>query len=307
MITLWIWITLVVIWLLPIAYKLFLTRSDVALGFYNNARPRTLFVHLPGMNGGGYTQIVNVIMAFVSRGHLITVHYDGKLGKKATKFDPDLVVRETYERILKEHGRYTYERIVFVGTSMGGALALRIADKLYQNGIKSSAILIDAPLTAKDLVGRKGVPLLRALPFLPFFNWLLVIPRLFTTVFASPPKENEIDELTYGERRELDESVKQARKTPPAFIRDQIVSIQDPRIVYQPWDYSQVVFIRSTDDTEVTLQEAYESWAEKLGFKPMYVSARGAKHCAYGQQPRRYYDEETGVGALQEAFAFLGV
>jgi pimeloyl-ACP methyl ester carboxylesterase len=244
---------------------------------------------------------------------VLAIHYDGKLGKKATRFDWRQVVMVTEQEIVKATQHKHYDDIVFIGTSMGGKLAFLVARWLIRCDIRTRAILVDAPLSRRDFQFPLNLfsPLLRVLPNVPILNLIYVIPflggQIVKRVFVVPPKKEQIENLTLAERFSLDSTVEEARKTRISFHRDQVLSILKPldAKLESPWGPNDVVYIRSDEDTDTVRGSAMYSWVTQLGFakaKDLKVLILPhAQHCSYGQKPSRYRK------ALPMAFDYLGL
>ncbi len=296
----------VILWLGP-AYLAAWAKASVSFTFKTTGK-RTLFVHLAGLNGDGMTQIANIISTFLTRGSLLAVHYEGDLGKNAGQFDPQLVIDKTTKEVVSYARSGGFESIVFIGTSMGAKLAYQIAWRLKEDhDIGSKASIIDPPLKRGDFQPPLDIfaPVMRALLYIPLFNLLLFPPlsHIFMKVLVKPPKKDNIEStLTLQERRALDKSIVQAKRTKPTFYRGQVATIMR-RMPPQgsPWGQGDVVYLRSSNDKDTVRPSAYDGWSRLLGFEPHFILVHGAKHCAYGENPtpyRRY---------LPDAFDFLGV
>lgn len=261
---------------------------------------QALVVHLPGFGGDGLLQVYNVLSALHERGDVMAVHYDGALRHDARAFDVNDVVQVVVNDICKEFNTGRYKWVEFYGTSMGAKIAAMIAVELdgLNRPIVSRATAVDAPLTWKDLqfMLRFMAPVLIALPYIPWFNLLLTVPRLeqiIINMLFPGPKESEIStDITAEELGVLETSVKSAQGAKLTFCRDEVkVILRDlPGEVKRKlrWARSDFAFVRSTDDKEVTRDLAIDSWSKLLHFPVAVFKVDKAKHAAYGQNPSSY-------------------
>lgn len=279
----------------PPLYLRFTAKADVDFRYVPGSG-RTLFVHMPGLMGDGLTQILNIMDTFTDHGDVLTVHYDGRFGKSATKFDWCEAVSLTAREIVAASLQRRYDAFVFIGTSMGGKLAFITAQYLRAVGIHTKAILVDAPLGRRDFQFPLNIasPALKFLPYIPVLNWFYVIPLLERLVikgmFVKPPKEDQIEpSLTAHERACLDATVVEARKTKMPFHRDEVLAILHPlEDETSPWGLKDVVYVRSKDDNDTVRDEAYDSWMDLIGGQFYRRRLPNAEHCSYGQKPSRY-------------------
>lgn len=276
---------------------------------------RTLIVLLSGLNGHGSMQHHNVLGTLLKRGDLLAVHYEGDLHKAATKFDPFMVVNRTHAAIVDALTTGKYSNVVFFGTSLGGKFAYWLAVLLlFKGGIYSKAILVDSPLKRRNLQFPINYTSLAMfiLPYIPGVNMAFHIPRLERWVMEQlviPPTDDSIEaSLDREEHRVLDATIEMARQTRLNFYRGQTMftnrslrRIGVPLGLGRPWTPADVVIVRSTKDTDVVRESAYKSWARLFKFTPVRHLAVGAKHAAYGENPRPYRLR------LPQAFDALGI
>lgn len=285
-------------WIIQAVYHRFFAATSVTCDVYDDGceDTPTLFVHLAGFIGDGYTQIENIVPTFLERGDLVTVHYDGRLGKRASKFDTELVVRKTAAFVAEEMNDHGYTDLVFVGTSMGGKLSHRIAQVLHHEyGIESKAILIDAPLSRNDLQPfmKVSIPFLASLPYTPFLGTLMTVPGLrwiLMFFLVPPPNKKLVARLSAEDKKAFLRSVKEARKIKPFFASGEAAMImkQIAASYPNPWRDGDVVYVRSEEDNDIVVPGAHDSWVRFLGFSPLKYTIPGAGHCAYGLQPNGY-------------------
>ena len=124
----------------------------------------TLIVYLPGILTDGHTSCQPIIRTLRKYGDVATVAYDG-----------DLFRSESFVAIVADwlnRQTATHSKIILVGSSMGGVLALDLRPKLQYDDV--SVIFGDSPSGASVMKagGNIGAPLMRALPFAQWSNKL---------------------------------------------------------------------------------------------------------------------------------------
>ena len=130
-----------VFWFFIPSYAIFTYRKGTA----DNQK---LFVCLPGMLADVQSQSRPFTDILLKNGSILLVNYSGD------RFESEVIVAETvdwirrYKKIVNSQAE-----IVFVGTSMGGAMSVEIYRSLTQHGFKSKFqfILIDCPTDINDL------------------------------------------------------------------------------------------------------------------------------------------------------------
>jgi hypothetical protein len=144
----------------------------------------SLIVYLPGTTAGARESSESLLRTWLQYGDVLLVEYgDGR-------FFGDEVVAKTIDAIrVAESGRH-YDRLIFVGSSMGGLLSIDAVDN-YTGDLPVSLVVVDAPTSSEDLVGLFGAaPALRALPFGPIWNGVDVDGTPYDTSFWR-------DQITY--------------------------------------------------------------------------------------------------------------
>lgn len=257
----------------------------------------TMVVYLPGILASSTMMPERLIKVFAEFGEVWGVNY--------------LSPRFRSERIVNVVTRWLVaccqkdrriNRIIFVGSSMGGLLAYDIHKGLAANplmkNVRFGLMPIDAPTGAEDLQSPldRLAPLVRWLPFGPIWNNL---SGPFMKLLFIPPKEGEIDPDV--DRDWLAQQVEGARSFPLSFWRDQIMYILNHGAPEPDSIGSRLVYIRSTEDNDTVRPEAVLKWFEASDSwrKRSQCLAEDAKHAAYAQNPGAYEK------VLPEAFWFL--
>lgn len=303
----WFWIGFWVIWFGPVVYMALTARSDVKVTELPSiSNKKTLIVHLAGLNGDGELQIHNAIDSLRRLGDMVAVHYNGRLFHKATWFSLRKTVNVTVETIEDLVANNDYKNVVLIGTSMGGKIAERVAQRLGPN-IKTKFVGVDPPRGWRDLQLLQQIvsPVMMVLPFTPL-GLLFVVPGLrwlfvrFVLVIA--PQGDHLKRLTHEQKQMLDKSIEVARQVRPLYYWGHVWMTLRPYFskLPVPWSVDDVVIVRSVLDTDVVRESAYLSWAKHLGFYPQRFTVQ-AKHAAYGEYPQEYLE------AWPKIFRVLGV
>jgi len=246
----------------------------------------TMILFLPGLIANARSMPRSIEEEWAKNGGVWGVEYS------APRFNPKQIVDEVVEFIVRyceEHDQKV-QNIVLIGSSLGGLLAydvqarLRVRNATAERAV--SLVMIDSPTKGSDLHAPLGTlaQVVRITPIGPILNCL---SPFLTKLLAPKPAEHR-----WGvgvNENELARSVKNARKYPLSFYRDQVLYIVKHN---PPLDYSltgrQLFFIRSEGDALVNSLQAMDSWRTATGTRGFSCAFVDADHAAYQLQPLRY-------------------
>lgn len=219
------------------------------------------------------------------------------------RFTPERIVDEVVEFIVRyceEHDQ-KMQHIVLIGSSLGGILAYDVQARLRVRNATAdrtvSLVVIDSPTNGSDLHAPLGTlaQVVRIAPLGPILNCL---SPFLMNLLAPKPAEHRRGMGVDG--NELARSVKNARRYPLSFYRDQVLYIVKHDTLR---DYSlenrRLFFIRSQGDALVDSFQAMDSWRSATGTRGFSFTFVDADHAAYQLQPHRYRQ------AFEEAFRYL--
>lgn len=271
-------------------------KSDVALRTQQGAETGTLIIYLPGILAGGEDSSQSLIETWLDHGDVLTVSYTGG------RFDAEDVVN-TVVWSLKTAPK-SYLQFVFVGSSMGGLLALDVIDRLRRDRSSvvaySNLILIDSPSGSRDMMagGNIAAPLMRLMPLPWLFNgiggWLM--SKMFM-----PPKDENIEGPKEGFAKIKSRALEMMGKFPFAVWRDQLAYMaahSSPKAA----DFQglrRIVYMRCDRNNETVRSQAAETW--KRAAPELQVVGVDSTHCGFIERPsvwNRHFKELLGSMAL---------
>lgn len=269
--------------------------SGVELTLEKASRPDaqdTLLVYLPGILAGAKSSSEGLRSHWLQHGDVLLVEYRGQ------RFRAEEVVERVAENV-NLRGIF-YDRIVFIGSSMGGLLAHDVVLELGPSAReKSTIVAIDAPTSAADFQSPldKTSQLMRVLPFGPISN---LVSGPVMSFLAVPPKERNIE--IDVDRKELARRFKEMTSYPLSFYRDQVLYIishgrLEPRSLS---GLQMMIYVRSTRDNDTVRIDAYRAWWNAYGQKPVRLRI-DSPHVAYAERPRTWND------AFKAVFRELGI
>lgn len=234
-------------------------KADVRIDIEPGHAKNVLIVYLPGILAGARASSVDLIEIWRQRAeNIMLVEYGDD------RFDGCATAKNTFEAIqyhlsVNRFGE-SYERIIFIGSSMGGLLAYDIIQHIKQYDIRVSKdlILLDTPTSLDDFQppNDKTAPLLRFLPFGPILNKFNLVSLMFV-----PPKEQNIEEGV--DRKELSRRVDEGKSFRVSFWRDELMYIMDHGIPIKDsleGLVDRLVYVRSKRDVDTVRPEAFDKW-----------------------------------------------
>lgn len=246
----------------------------------------TIIVFLPGLLAPATNLPDRLLKVCARYGEVWGVDYT------PPRFQAHRIVDDTTDWIIRNSVRGAgVERVILVGSSLGGLLAYDVQQKLAESPVFEldlDVVVIDAP-TGRDDFQRllyHTAPLVRVLPFGPLWNHL---SKPMLKLLFIPPKEGEIDkdvDLDW-----LAEQVAFARSYPLSFWRDQVMYILRHGTLKAGSIDSSLIYIRSTEDDDTVRPEAADKWRRAVSSKSQrsfMLDAEGAKHAAFAQNPHAY-------------------
>lgn len=245
----------------------------------NNSKE--LFVLLPGAQVSGTPLFVQLRLPLQQRGDVLVVDYN------PLKFNANTVVTHTLERM-----SLAYEKITFIGASMGGLVAYDCAQELHRRGDtrEISFILLDTPTGTDDLAMGRAARIVGHFPFGPFSN---LFTRPVWEFGFIPSKIEDIHPRDIGQLEMLWNSY---RTYPLSGYVDQLKYMTSHPSL-QPVPEFRVVFIQSTRDEVVEVQ-AYANWQRVFNDTPLLLV--DSTHISFLDEPDRY------EAAITQALELLG-
>lgn len=256
-------------------------RSEVSLDrepASTRSAQRTLIVYLPGILAGARRSSQDINDIWLEEGDMLHVEYRGK------RFRAKRVVSAVAGYIITNGRRY--ERIVFIGSSMGSLLAYDIVQRLNRGTrAKVAFVAIDAPTSARDFQSPldKTSHFMRILPFGPIWN---LLSRPVMKLLMVPPKDENVEPGV--NRTDLDRRFQQMWDYPLSFYRDQILyMISHKKLVSGSLDgIKRFVYVRSKRDTDTVRQEAIHSWY-RARQRITYIEA-DSTHVGFAERPQTW-------------------
>lgn len=250
----WLWVFLAIIVgivLLDVVLRLFLDGStDVEVVEGN--RHDVLIVYLPGILARGDTSSQELIDTWQRYGDVMLVSYKGNRFK-SNRIAEDVALAITSQGNI-------YEKIVFIGSSMGGKLAQNVYIRMnLLDRPKCMLIAIDAPTCRADFQ-----PPLDKISLGAWVWWAGPISNLFSklyfnTTFVEPKEENIEDGV---DRERLAAVVKEAKSFPLSWSMDQNRFIMRDNVSHiDSLKALSVVYVRSTRDHDTVRPEAFNHWS----------------------------------------------
>lgn len=296
-------------WLVAFVLTLVLTLGiDFALRF--TVKPRLSFGFVPSTDESSKTLIVNMtgvlahahesagplLQEWEKFGDVLLVDYgDGR-------FDSELVVERTSWVIARDirsraiNNGEKYQRVVFIGSSMGGRLSVDVVRELHKSfdadisGLQIDLLLLDAPADGSDLVN----------PFATASKYLYTGPILdhahLTHFFAGMPKEENIEPGV--DRGYLKERVQGARSFDFSFFMDEtryIVKLEPLRANELDGLVDSVTYIRCNRANDVVKPGAADKWV--LAFPETKIVELDSTHVGFAERPvtwKNLFHEQLG-------------
>lgn len=248
-----------------------------------NGLSSQLIIYLPGILADGDTSSEPVRAIWQKYGDVMTVSYGTE------HFDGAATALAIARILHKDSSCAAYKHLTFIGSSMGGMLALDIIQHLRNMGEaerlnRSSLIMVDTPSGSQDMKagGNIAAPLMRLLPFGRFCS------RLFAPAMRAmlqPPKDENIESHLDAE---YIKTTAMAAMEPYSLSiwRDQLAYMAShdapaPQM-FQGLDF--VLYLKCGRNNEtVTQPQAADRWREACASgDTMWVDST---HCGYLERP----------------------
>lgn len=258
--------------------------SNIEFGEHRGAATGTLSIYLPGLVAHGDDSSRTVLQTWLKYGDVLTVSYTGE------RFNAADVIKNVVMRLRVDVG---HDQFVFIGSSMGGLLAVDIIDQLRKDGntatvAASSIIFVDSPSGSRDMLsgGNIGAPVLRFLPIGRAFNWLH-LPMV-------PPKDKNIEDLLDRDTIKA-QAIKDMKKFPTSVWRDQLAYMAaHPALRASNFSgLGQLIYLmcdRVVDGVQqnetVKQPQAAETWRNFV--RGLLVIGINSPHCGYLERPRTW-------------------
>ncbi len=238
----------------------------------------TLFVYFPGILASGESSIKDQLPTLREHGDVMMVSYNGM------RFEADVIVEQTVARLSDDVQRVGYDKVVLIGSSMGGLVAYDTYRQIKQEdlAVSYSMILIDAPTGRGDLQSPLNIISLGSLGWWagPISN--LFSKTYFNATFVEPKGVNIEDGV---DRKRLARQVEESKSFPLSWAMDQnrfILrhgapapdSLKDARVIY----------VRSMRDDDTVRPEAFDPWNDASGGKAVRLEV-DSTHVGYAERP----------------------
>jgi len=255
-------------------------KSDVILHGQRGEKTGRLIIYLPGILAHGDDSSRSLIDTWLRHGDVLTVSYVGE------RFDAAGVAKTVVRRLQND---LEHNQFVFVGSSMGGLLAVDIVDQMRLNPnrevlVSSSFVLIDSPSGSKDMLsgGNIGAPVMRLLPFGRMFNKLGA--PLMRAMLVPPKDENIEAHLDHDGIKS--QAIEDMGKYPLSVWRDQLAYMA-AHPALRPSSFAglnRLVYLRCDRNNETVQQpQAANRWARVS--RELRIIGVDSTHCGYLERP----------------------
>ncbi|MES2876458.1 MAG: hypothetical protein V4678_03220 [Patescibacteria group bacterium] len=285
-----LWIIVAVI-AIDAVLRLIVLKSDTRFDFRKSdtSNSNTLLVYLPGILADGVQSSLLMVPTWQQYGDVLLVSYDGK------RFKPQSISQDVAEWI---KNRKRYDKVVFIGSSLGGLLAYDTEARLTIGGVHDidvDFLLLAAPTEWGDLKGPGKVsPLMYLWWAGPISN--ATTGKLFLKALFQKPKDDNIEDGV--DRKELEQRVREAQSTPFSVYADQIRYVLGHG---RPPEGSLIgidaVFV-SFERDEIVAEQAHRSWKPAFGGTLPLIKS-DMTHVGYNEMPK------ASIRSFELAFAEL--
>ena len=253
-------------------------KTEYAIVKSNSSNSRVLFVYYQGILADPRSSSAGLRHVWHRYGDVMLVTWSGN------RFISEQVVKTVTDGILDHSG--SYDRVVFIGSSMGGLLSYDTAMKLIKlkPDIQLAFVLVDAPTKRSDLQSPLDkltyVAQLTGGPLLNLFS-----KPYFNLTFVEPKDENIEPGAALGH---LERHVRDAKSFSVSMNNDWIrYIVGHEELIDGALKGYPAVYIRSLRDHDTVREAAFYSWQGVFNSELDYLAV-DSTHVGYNEAPRAW-------------------